>query len=86
MGMITIDYSGVLVRWCARDFAGTIAITVIGLVDCGGGLVGCSDWLNVRSAVVVRPRGVRILNIRRAQTGSSSLDAAPVSSLCLCIA
>ena len=43
--------------------------------DCGGGHVGCSDWLSVRSAVVVCPGGVRIMYIRKALTGSSSLDA-----------
>ena len=31
------------------------------------------------SAVVIRPGGVRIIYIRRAQTGSSLLDAAPVT-------
>ena len=62
--------------------AGTIAIKVIGLFDCVGGPVGCSDWLSMRGAVDVRPGGgsqVQILYIRRARTGSSSLDAAPVT-------
>ena len=45
---------------------GTIAITGIGLVDCEGGPVGCSDWLSVRGAVFVCPGGVRILYIGRA--------------------
>ena len=45
----------------------------------GGGPVGCSDWLSVRSAVVVCHGGVRITYIRRVRTGSSSLDAAPVT-------
>ena len=39
-------------------------IMVIGLFDCGGGPVGCSDWLSVRGAVVVCPGGVRIGYIR----------------------
>ena len=59
--------------------AGRITIMVIGLLDCGGGPVGCSDWLTVRGAVIVYPGGVRIIYIRRAWTGSSSLDAAPVT-------
>ena len=63
---------------------GTLVITVIRLVDCEGGPVGFSDWLSMRGAVVVRPGGVRILYIRRARTGSSSLGH--LSSLCLCIA
>ena len=58
---------------------GRIPIMVIGLFDCGGGPVGCSDWLSGRSAVVVCPGGVRIVYIRRALTGSSSLIAAPVT-------
>ena len=52
---------------------------VIGLFDCGGGPMGCSDWLSVHSAVVVFPGGVRIGFIRRALTEISSLDAAPVT-------
>ena len=59
--------------------AGRIATTVIGLSDGGGGPLGCSDWRSVRGAVVVCPGGVRIIYIRRARTGSSSLDAAPVT-------
>ena len=59
--------------------AGRITSMVIGLFDCGGGPVGCSDWLSVRGVVVVCPGGVRIIYIRRARTGSSSLDAAPVT-------
>ena len=68
--------------------AGRIAIMVIGLLDGGGGPVGCSDWLSVHGLVVVCPGGVRIIYIRKGRTGSSSLDAAPVtgSSLLLCIA
>ena len=74
-------------QWCAGVCgtslgvlsAGTIPIKVIGLFDCGGGPVGCADWLSVRSAVVVRPGGVRIIYIRRARTRSSSLDATPVT-------
>ena len=58
---------------------GTIPIMVIELLDCGGGPVGCSDWLSVRGAVVIRPGRVRIGYIRRARTGNSSLDAAPVT-------
>ena len=84
---------------CARETsvsvisAGMLPILVIGLSDCVGGPLGCSDWLvrlswwawlasrrmSVRSAVVVYPGGVRIVYIRRALTGSSSLDAAPVT-------
>ena len=52
---------------------------VIGLFEGGGGPLGCSDWLSVRGAVVICPGGVRIIYIRRARTGSSSLDAAPVT-------
>ena len=52
---------------------------VIGLFDCGGGPVACSDWLSVSGSVVVRTGGVRITYIGRAQTESSSLDAAPVT-------
>ena len=61
---------------------------VIGLFDCGGGPVGCSDWLSVCSAVVVCPGGVRIVYIRSALTRSSSLDAVPVigSLTLLCVA
>ena len=59
--------------------AGRIALMVIGLFDGGGGPVGCSDWLSVHGAVVICPGGVRIIYIRRARTGSSSLDAAPVT-------
>ena len=72
---------------------GMLPILVIGLLDCVGGPLGCSDWLgrlswwvwlagrrmSVRSAVVVCPGGVRIVYIRRALTGSSSLDATPVT-------
>ena len=53
--------------------AGRIPIMVIGLFDCGGGPVRCSDWLSVRSVVVVCPGGVRIVYMRSALTGSSSL-------------
>ena len=35
--------------------------------------------MSVRSMVVICPGGVRIVYIRRALTGSSSLDAAPVT-------
>ena len=72
---------------------GMLPILVIGLLDCMGGPLGCSDWLGrlscwawlagrrmgVRSAVVVCPGGVRIVYIRCALTGNSSLDAAPVT-------
>ena len=64
--------------------SGTIPIKVIGLFDCGGGPVGCADWLSVRGVVVVHPGGVRIIYIRRARTGSSSLDAAPVTGSLVC--
>ena len=30
---------------------------VIGRIGCGGGPVGCSDWLRVRGAVVISPGG-----------------------------
>ena len=43
--------------------AGRIPIMVIGLFDCGGGPVGCSDWLSMHSVVVVCPRGVMIVYI-----------------------
>ena len=59
--------------------AGRITIMGVGLVGCRGGPVGGSDWLSVRGVVVVCPGGVRIVYIRRALTGSSSLDAAPVT-------
>ena len=59
--------------------AGRIAIMVIGLCAGGGGPVGCSDWLSVCGVAVVCPGGVRIAYIRRARSGSSSLDAAPVT-------
>ena len=59
--------------------AGGIAIMVIGLFDGGGSQVGCSDWLSVCGPVVACPGGVRIIYIRRAPTGSSSLDDAPVT-------
>ena len=52
---------------------------MIGLFDCGGGPADCSDWLSVRGSVVVCPGRIRIIFIRRARTGSSSLDAAPVT-------
>ena len=58
---------------------GRIAIMVIGLFDGGGGPLGCSDWLSVRGSVAGCPGGVRIIYIRRARTGSSSLDAEPVT-------
>ena len=54
-------------------------IMVIGQIGCGGGPVGCSDWLKVRGAVVVWPGGVRIGYIRRVPIESSSTDAAPVT-------
>ena len=44
--------------------AGRIPIMVIGWIGCGGGPVGCSDWLRVCGAVVVWPGGVRIGYIR----------------------
>ena len=59
--------------------AGRILIMKIGRFDCGGGPVGRSDWLRVRSAVVFSPGGVRIGYIRRALCGRSSTDAAPVT-------
>ena len=61
--------------------AGRIASMVIGLFDGGGGPLGCSDWLSEHGAVVVCPGGVRIIyiTIRRAWTGNSSLDDAPVT-------
>ena len=71
--------------------AGRIPIMVIGLFDCAGGPVGCSDWLSVRSAVVICHGGVRIVYIRTALIGRSSLDATPVtgslvfSTLCVAL-
>ena len=72
---------------------GMLPIQVIGLLDCVGGPLGCSDWLGRLSwwawiagrrmsmcgADVVCPRVVRIEYIRPALAGSSSLDAAPVT-------
>ena len=72
---------------------GMLPILVIGLLDCVGGSLGCSDWLgwlswwawlagrrmSVRSVVVICPGGVRFVYIRCVLTGSSSLDAAPVT-------
>ena len=72
---------------------GMLPILVIGLLDCVGGPLGCSDWLgqlswwawlagrrmSARSAAVICSGGVRIVYIRRTLTGSSSLDAAPVT-------
>ena len=66
---------------------------MIGLLDCVGRPLGCSDWLgrlswwawlacrrmSMRGAVVVCPGVVRIEYIRHALAGSSSLDAAPVT-------
>ena len=74
---------------------GMLPILVIGLLDCVGGPQGCSDWLVLMSrwvwlcshrmivlgAVVVCPGVVRIEYKRRTLTGSSSLDAAPVTHL-----
>ena len=54
---------------------GMLQILVIGLLDCVGGSLGCSDWLgwlswwawlagrrmSMRSAVVICPGGVRIV-------------------------
>ena len=68
-------------------------ILMIGLLDCGGGLLGHTDWLyrssgqawledgpeRVRSAVVFFPGGVRIVYIMSEPSGSSSIDAAPVT-------
>ena len=72
---------------------GMLPILVIGLLDCVGSPLGCSDWLgrlswwawlaghrmSVRSAVVVCPGVVRIEYKRHALAGSSSLDAALVT-------
>ena len=68
---------------------GKLPILVIGLFDGEGVPLGCSDWLgrltwwawlaarrmSMRSAVVICPGGVRIVYVRPALTGSSSLDA-----------
>ena len=51
----------------------------IGWFGCGGGPVGCSDWLRVSGAVVISTGGVRIGYIRRVLCGRSSTDAAPVT-------
>ena len=73
--------------------AGKLPILVIGPFDGEGGPLECSDWLgrlswwawlaarrmSVRSMVVICPGGVRIVYIRHTLTGSSSLDAAPVT-------
>ena len=72
---------------------GMLQILVIGLLDCVGGPLGCSDWLgrlswwawlagrrmSERGAVVVCPGVVRIEYIRHVLAGSSALDAAPVT-------
>ena len=72
---------------------GMFPILVIGLRDCVSGSLGRSDWvdrlswwawlagrpMSVRSTGVVSPGGVRIVYIRSVLTGSSSLDAAPVT-------
>ena len=72
---------------------GMLQILVIGLLDCVGGPLGCSDWLgrlswwawlagrrmSVRGVAVVCPGVVRIEYIGQALGGSSSLDAAPVT-------
>ena len=72
---------------------GMLHILVIGLLDCVGGPLGCSDWLgrlswwvwlagrrmSVRGAVVVCPGVVRIEYIRHALTRRSSLDTSPVT-------
>ena len=72
---------------------GMLPILVIGLLDCVGGPLRCSEWLVLMSwwvwfycrrmsacgAVVVYPGVVRIEYKRRALVGSSSLDAAPVT-------
>ena len=72
---------------------GMFLILVTGLWDCDGGSLGRSDWqdrlswwawlvgrpMSMRGARVVSPGGVRIVYIRSVLTGSSSLDAVPVS-------
>ena len=72
---------------------GMTHILMIGLLDCGGNLLGRSDWLyrssgqawledgpeRVRRAVVFSPGGVSIVYIRSEPSGSSSIDAAPVT-------
>ena len=71
-----------------------LPILVIGLLDCVGGPLGCSDWLgrlpwwawlagrrmSVRGAVVVCPRVVRIEHIRHCNT------LGHFSSTLLCVA
>ena len=62
---------------------------MIGMFDGEGGPLECSDWLGRlswwawlaarRMSVRICPGGVWIVYIRRALTGSSSLDAAPVT-------
>ena len=72
---------------------GMLPILVIGPLECVGGPSGRYDWLDrlswgawlagrpmsMRSAVAVFPGGVRIVYIRSAPPGSSSLDAVPVT-------
>ena len=58
---------------CCACVHGTSLIMVIGLLA-----VGVAHWAE-RGAVVVCPGGVSIIYIGRARTGSSSLDAAPVT-------
>ena len=45
------------VRWTSLGVlsTGRITIMVIGLFDCGGGPMGCSDWLSVSGSVVFCP-------------------------------
>ena len=72
---------------------GTQLILVIGRLDCVGGPSGRYDWLarlsegawsaghpiGMHCAVAVSPRGVRIVYIRGALAGRSSIAAAPVT-------
>ena len=81
------------IRFLGVSPPGMLPILVIGLLDCMGDPLGSSHWLgrlswwawlaghgtSVRSAVVVCPRGVRMVYIRLTLAGSSSLDAAPVT-------
>ena len=65
--------------WLGILSAGRIPIMGIGRIGCGGGPVGCSDWLRMSGAVVISPGGVRICYIRRAPIRRFSTDATPVT-------
>ena len=87
VAQMTVGNDNDSLQWCAYVrgtsmgvlSAGRIPIMMIGRFGCGGGPVGCSNWLRVRGTVVISPGGVRIGYVRRALCGRSSTDAAPVT-------